>query len=68
MTFLQDWRDIMLVNVHVKGFEKDRPLKILEVEQDDQDQTCNRSHKTIQIQHDNGLPFVMITKNWTWLS
>jgi len=37
MTFLQDWRDIVLVNVNVKRYEKDRPLRTLEDEQDDQD-------------------------------
>jgi len=33
MTFLQDWRDRVLV----KGSEKDRPLRTLEAEQDDKD-------------------------------
>ena len=54
-------------NVHVRGFEKDRPLKTLEAEQDDRDQHATRGEQKFKSLNNDGLPFAMITKNCIWL-
>ena len=52
----------MLDNVHVKGSEKDRPLKTLEAKQDDRDQHDTRGEQKFKPPSNDGLPFAMIQR------
>ena len=47
-------------NVHVRGSEKDRPLKNLEAEQDDRDQHTTRGKQKFKPLNNDGLPSAMI--------
>ena len=49
-------------NVHVRGSEKDGPLKNLEVEQDDRDQHATRGEQKFKPLSNDGLPFAMIQR------
>ena len=49
-------------NVHVRGSEKDRPLKNLDDEQDDQDQHATREEQKFKPLNNDGLPFSMIQR------
>ena len=49
-------------NVHVRGSEKDRPLKTLEAKQDDRDQHDTREEQKFKPLSNDGLPFAMISR------
>ena len=49
-------------NFHVRGSEKDRPIKTLEGEQDDRDQHPTREEQKFKPLNNDGLPFSMIQR------
>ena len=49
-------------NVHVRGYEKDRPMKTLEIEQDYRDQHDTREKQKFKPLNNDGIPFAMIQK------